>query len=153
LPADRHASRGGVQAQEAVTCRSDGEAPWLLAGEAGRSRGRQDKSEDEKSCVHGLPPPFGSIMVLPPRRLGKGRRFSQKCPISERDLTQNLPQLATVVGTVRWRVSLEDQPHEGPSNRASFSPGVRDGSGSALASEQRRRERWQRRARVRPGHG
>ena len=91
-------------------------------------------------------------MVLPPQELGKSHDSRGKCPITGRGLTQNLPQLATVVRTVRWRVSLEDQPHDsGPSNRASLSSGERDGSGSTLANEQCRQFRRQRYPRARPG--
>jgi hypothetical protein len=51
-------------------------------------------------------------MVLPRQELGKSYDSCGNCPTTARRLTQNLPQLATVVRTVRWRVSLEDQPHD-----------------------------------------
>src|SRR6188508_3566166 len=67
-------------------------------------------------------------MVLLSRTHGKSARFPQKCPTTGRGLTQNLPQTATVVRTVRWRVSLEDEPHDWAHRTGHY---LRQGNGMA----------------------
>src|SRR5262249_9379947 len=126
--------------------RRGGWCSGIDAGEGRRARRREGRKQGRAVSWSWPLPSSGASMVLPPRKLGKSH--DSRGLLSHNRALLNPKFTATCHrGEDRSvaRLSLQEQTHDsGPSNRASIFAGERDGSGSTLASEQRRKLERQR---------